>query len=189
MFSKQKGFASHNCLAFWKQREEKKHLQEKDRQTGQVCEALESRYTRWPPRCNMATTTNSEKILSLYNVQKFFLLTFLFSCLSIQTFFCEKKIKIKSQEKIRTKRFVWEGQHAPRRPETFIFYYSQHLLCTPVVHKSVWVSLEVNSTTVSDMLFVASVLSAYMLYPLCCITFFKVPDFHLQILNLYFGFL
>lgn len=90
MFSKQKGFASHNCLAFGKQREEKKHLQEKDRQTGQVCEALESRYTRWPPRCNMATTTNSEKILSLYNVQNFFLMTFLFSYLSIQTFFCEK---------------------------------------------------------------------------------------------------
>lgn len=103
--------------------------------------------------------------------------------------FSVKKIKIKSQEKIRTKRFVWEGQHAPRRPETFIFYYSQHLLCTPVVHKSVWVSLEVNSTTVSDMLFVASVLSAYMLYPLCCITFFQVPDFHLQILKLYFEFL
>lgn len=60
LFSKQKGFASHNCLASGKQREEKKHLQEKDRQTGQVCEALKSRNTRWPPRCNMATTTNNE---------------------------------------------------------------------------------------------------------------------------------
>lgn len=189
MFSKQKGFASHNCLAFGKQREEKKHLQEKDRQTGQVCEALESRYTRWPPRCNMATITNSEKYYpKAYTVFK---ISFWHFFLPISQFrhFSVKKIKIKSQEKIRTKRFVWEGQHAPKRPETFIFYYSQHLLCTPVVHKSVWVSLEVNSTTVSDMLFVASVLSAYMLYPLCCITFFKVPDFHLQILNLYFGFL
>lgn len=188
MFSKQKGFASHNCLAFGKQREEKKHLQEKDRQTGQVCEALESRYTRWPPRCNMATTTNSEKYYP-YTMFKISFWNFSFFLSLNSDIFLWKKIKIKSQEKIRTKRFVWEGQHAPRRPKTFIFYYSQHLLCTPVVHKSVWVSLEVNSTTVSDMLFVASVLSAYMLYPLCCITFFKVPDFHLQILNLYFGFL
>lgn len=186
MFSKQKGFASHNCLAFEKQREEKKHLQEKDRQTGQVCEALESRYTRWPPRCNMATTctTNSEKYYP-YTMFKISFWNFSFFLSLNSDIFLWEKIKIKSQEK----RFVWEGQHAPRRPETFIFYYSQHLLCTPVVHKSVWVSLEVNSTTVSDMLFVASVLSAYMLYPLCCITFFQVPDFHLQILNLYFGFL
>lgn len=160
MFSKQKGFASHNCLAFGKQR--RKEMPAREGQT--------NRASVWGIVIQIHTVASKVQhgnyhkqwvIFSLNNVQNFFLTFLIFPVFQFRLIFRSKKKQ--NKEQLRTKTFLWEGQHAPRRPETFIFYYSQHLLCTLVVQKSVWVSLEVNITTVSDMLFVALVLSSYML--------------------------